>query len=72
MYEMGHKDDPQYIGRVLIRALEPVDKIHAIDAKRQGATHSIVKGIVTDHGLNNYHEKLAALGIAEPKQCDDK
>ena len=72
MYEMGHKDDPQYIGRALIRALEPVDRIHARDAKRQGASHSIVKGIVTDHGINNYHEKLAALGIAEPKQCADK
>ena len=67
MYEMGHKDDPQYIGRALIRALEPVDKINAIEAKRQGANHSIVRGTVTHHGLHNYHEKLAALGMAEQK-----
>ena len=72
MYEMGHEDDPQYIGRALIRALEQVDRIHAREAKRQGASHPIVKGIVADHGIKNYHEKLAALGIAEPKQCDDK
>ena len=65
MYEMKHDDDHEYAARALIRALDPVDKITAWELKNQGAEHPIVKQIVRDHGLKNYHKKLAKLKLAD-------
>ena len=67
MYEMKHDDDPEYVARALIRALDPVDKITARDIpeiKAKGADYPLVKQLKSDHELENYHKKLAELELA--------
>ena len=74
MYEMKHDDDPEYIARAFIQALDAVDKIKVTSSEAKlmfqegrGVIHDIVEKIIEDHGIKNYHQKLSQMGLAEPR-----
>ena len=78
MYEMKHDDDPEYIARAFIHALDAVDKIRLTSSEarlmlreERGVIHDRVEKITKDHGLKNYHRKLSELGLAAPRMGDE-
>ena len=54
LYELP-TDDPAYIAQALIPALSNLRGLSLLSVKAH-------------HKLENYHEKLAALGFADPRQ----
>ena len=77
MYEMKHDDDPEYIARAFIRALDAVDKIKITSSEarlmlreERGVIHERLEKITEDHGIKNYHRKLSELGLAAPRMGD--
>ena len=70
MYEMKHDDDPEYIARAFIHALDAVDKIKITSKEERLMFHKRVEKITDNHGLKNYHRKLSELGLAAPRVED--
>ena len=71
---MKHDDDPQYIARALICALDPVDEITAKDLALKKAKHPVVVELIEHHGIENYRRKLGSLTImkGEKRQSPDE